>query len=102
MFFSIALLLSNVVVEPLLVDDQLVDDEMPCSDVNLFDVYLLFSPSRLMLFLLFSSMMSSMFFTSILFADHVDALDACCISMFDGLLSSFAICISDVDAVAMF
>ena len=36
-----------------------------------------------------------------LVADHVDALDACCISMFDGLLSPSVICISDVDAVAM-
>ena len=41
-------------------------------------------------------------FESILFADHADVLDACCISMFDGLLSSFAVCISDVDAAAMF
>ena len=83
-------------------DDQLL---MLILDVNLFDVLSLFSSflMLLMLFLLSFSMMSSMFF----------ALNLSCLlillmfwmlvaSMFDGLLSSLAVCISDVDAAAMF
>ena len=86
-------------------DDQLIDDEllMLILDVNLFDVYLLlFLLDAADLVVLSNDVFDVLCFESILFADHADVLDACCISMFDGLLSSFAVCISDVDAAAMF
>ena len=88
-------------------DDQLIDDEllMLILDVNLFDVYLLLfllDAADVVLVVLLNDVFDVLCFESILFADHADVLDACCISMFDGLLSSLAVCISDVDAAAMF
>ena len=84
-------------------DDQLL---MLILDVNLFDVYpllFLLDAADVDLVVLLNDVFDVLCFESILFADHVDVLDACCISMFDGLLSSFAVCISDVvDAAAMF
>ena len=76
-------------------DDQLV----VILDVNLFDVYLLLfllDAADIDLVVLLNDVFDVLCFESILFADHVDVLDACCISMFDGLLSSFAVSISDV------
>ena len=69
-------------------DDQLVDDEMLMLilDVNLFDVYLLLfllDAVEVVLVVLFNDVFNVLYFVSILFADHVDALDASCISMFE-------------------
>ena len=83
-------------------DDQLV----VILDVNLFDVYLLLflhDAADVDLVVLLNDVSDVLCFEPILFADHADVLDACCISMFDGLLNDFAVCISDVvDATAMF
>ena len=74
-------------------------------DVNLFDVYpllFLLDAADVDLVVLLNDVFDVLCFESILFADHADVLDACCISMFDGFLSSLAVCISDVDVAAMF
>ena len=82
-------------------DDQLI----VILDVNLFDVYLLLfllDAADVDLVVLLNDVFDVLCFESILVVDHADVLDACCFSMFDGLRSSFAVCIEDVDAAAMF
>ena len=72
--------------------------------ISLMSYLLLFllDAADVVLVVLLNDVFDVLCFESILFADPADVLDACCISMFDGLLSSFAVCISDVDAAAMF
>ena len=90
-FYSPSVDLLVVRLDVVVRDDQLIDDEllMLILDVNTFDVYLLLSlldAADVVLVVLFNDVYDVLCFESILFADHVDALDACCISMFDGLL----------------
>ena len=77
-----------------------------CSfSMSIFDVYFLLfllDVVEVILVVPFDDVFDVLCFASFLFVDNVDALDACYVSMFDGLLSSFAICISDVDAAGMF
>ena len=67
-------------------DDQLVSDEllMLILDINLFDARLLlylFDAAVVVLAFFLNDVFDVLCFVFILFAGHVDALDACCISM---------------------
>ena len=99
--YSSSVDLLDVHLDVVVHDDQLI----VIIDVNLFDVYLLLfllDAADVVLVVLLNDVFDVLCFESILLADPADVLDACCISMFDGLLSSLAVCISDVDAAAMF
>ena len=82
--YSSSVDLLDVHLDVVVHDDQLV----VILDVNLFDGYLLLfllDADDVDLVVLLSDVFDVLCFESILFADHVDVLDSCCISMFDAV-----------------